>query len=90
MGSVACHGITGCDRSSDYECVVGVSPTSLDFGSTPFGTSVSRSVMVSALYNDGCSVSGITLGVGSDPGFAVEGSGTLGVEPEDRVADRAE
>jgi hypothetical protein len=80
LSAAACA--IGCGRSTVFECVVGVSPTSLDFGSTPFGTPVSRSVMVSALYDNGCSVSGITLGAGSDPGFAVEGTGSLGVEPD--------
>jgi len=72
----------GCGRSTVFECVVGVAPTSLDFGSTPFGTPVSRSVTVSSLYNNSCSLSGIKLEAGSDPGFAVEGTGSLGVEPE--------
>jgi len=72
----------GCGRSTVYECVVGVSPTSLDFGSTAFGTTVSRSVTVSSLYNNSCFLSGIAIGPGSDPGFAVQDPGNLGIEPE--------
>ncbi len=74
--------IAGCGRSIVYQCRLGISPTSLDFGSAPYGASVSRSVTVSSLLNDGCFLTGISIAAGSDPGFAIEGSGSLGVEPE--------
>ncbi len=35
VGSFA--GGAGCGRSTVFECVIGIAPTSLDFGATPFG-----------------------------------------------------
>ncbi len=71
----------GCGRSTIFECVVGVTPTSLDFGSSPFGTPVSRSLAVSSRLNNACFLSDVSLGAGSDPGFSVDTNNSFGVEP---------
>jgi hypothetical protein len=61
--------------------VIGVAPSSLDFGTVTAGTRISRSLMVSSLFNDGCYLSSIAIGAGSDPGFAPAQS-SLGINPE--------
>ena len=83
IGSLAC--VVGCGRSTAFECVVGVAPTSLDFGTVPSGTSVSRSLTVSAQSTNGCFLSRIAVGAGSDPGFAAAQS-SLGIGPETELS----
>src|ERR1700722_4497918 len=83
LGALACA--VGCGRSTVFACVVGVAPTSLDFGAVTFGASVSRSVTVSPQSNNGCFLSRIAMGAGSDPGFAVAET-NLGIQPETEMS----
>ncbi len=79
VGSLA--GGAGCGRSTVFECALGVAPSALDFGSVPAGTTITRSLMVSSLANNGCYLSSIAIGAGSDPGFT-PGQSSLGIDPE--------
>ncbi len=83
LSALACA--AGCGRSTVFECVVGGAPTSLDFGGVPFGSSVSRSLTVSSQSNNGCFLSRIAMGAGSDPGFAAAQS-NLGIQPDTEMS----
>ncbi len=63
---------SGCGRSMIYDCVLEVSPTSLDFGtSAPDGGTMTHQVTVSTAGTGACYLSGVGIAPGGDPGFSV-------------------
>ncbi|MHB1846011.1 MAG: choice-of-anchor D domain-containing protein [Deltaproteobacteria bacterium] len=55
-------------------CSLQLKPPSLNFGNPPVGTAVVKSVTVSNVGQQACSVAGIALGTGTDPAFALGAS----------------